>query len=261
MDHIATTQRVALVTGSASGLLRGVCVSLARHGYAVAANYRQPRSDAYDTITAIRAAVPNAVVQAFEGDVSGPESAAALVAAAHRAFGRVDVLVCGAGPIVVKDAYDTTLAEYRDMVEGNLGSTFFCIKAALPIMRTQQFGRIVTFGMTGSDAAMGARHMSLYAAAKAGVIALTRSIALEEAQHGITCNAVNVGDIRDKDADRETARQRRTYRNPTTRPGSWEDVGDAVVYLASDQASFVNGAVLPVNGGWQGFLAEHSRWP
>ena len=87
-----------------------------------------------------------------------------------------------------------------------------------------------------------------------------KSIALEEGPYGLTCNAICIGDIRDKNADRATARARKEYRNPTTRPGSWEDVGDAVAFLAGDEASFVNGAVLTVGGGWQGFFADYARW-
>jgi len=241
--------------------MRGVCVSLARRGYAIAANYRAPREGCEETLAAVRAAAPNVRAEALKADVAIPEQAADLVAKVHAAFGRIDVLVCGAGPMIVKDALTSSLHDYDVMLQGNLGSVFFTVKAALPLLRAQHFGRIITFGMTGSESAMGFRHLSLYAAAKAAVVAFTRSLALEEAQYGITCNAVNVGDVRDKDVVRKDALERRDYRNPTMRPGSWEDVGDAVAYLASAEASFVNGSVLTVNGGWQGFFAEYSRWP
>jgi 3-oxoacyl-[acyl-carrier protein] reductase len=239
--------------------MRGVCVALGRRGYAVAANYRAPRSDAEETVHAVRAI--GGRVEAFAGDVSHSDQAAALVDAVRRTFGSVDVLVCGAGPMLVKDLAATTHDDYHALVDGNLGSVFNCVKAVLPQMRERRFGRIITFGMTGSDVTMGWRHLSVYAAAKAAVVAFTRSLALEEGPHGITCNVIAVGDIRDKHADRATALQRREYRNPLMRPGSWEDIGDAAAYLASDEASFVTGSVLSVNGGWQGFLAEFSRWP
>jgi 3-oxoacyl-[acyl-carrier protein] reductase len=259
VDDKEIKPRTALVTGSASGLMRGVCVALGRRGYAIAANYRSPRTSAEETVRAVRAA--GGRVEAFQADVSHPDEAAALVASAQRTLGGVDVLVCGAGPMLVKDVDNTSLEEYRSMVEGNLGSVFYCVKAALPQMRDRHFGRIITFGMTGSDVTAGWRHLAPYAAAKSAVVAFTRSLALEEGPSGITCNVINVGDIRDKDADRAAVLQRRDYRNPMMRPGSWEDVGDAVAYLASDEASFVTGSVLSVNGGWQGFLAEFSRWP
>jgi 3-oxoacyl-[acyl-carrier protein] reductase len=171
------------------------------------------------------------------------------------------VLVCGAGPMLVKDVANTSRDEYSAMMDGNIGSVFSCVKAALPLMRERRFGRIITFAMTGSEVTSGWRHLAAYAAAKSAVVAFTRSLALEEGPHGITCNVIAIGDIRDKEADRAAVLQRRDYRNPLMRPGSWEDVGDAVAYLASDEASFVTGSVLAVNGGWQGFLAEFSRWP
>lgn len=239
--------------------MRGVCVSLARRGYAVAANYRPPRAHADETQAAIRAAGGEA--DAFSADVSRPEQATSLVEWAVSRFGRLDALVCGAGPMLRKDASDTTDEEWRAMIDGNLSSVFFCARAALPHMRAQHRGRIIGFGMTGSDTTMGARHLAAHAAAKAGLVSFLKSLSLEEGPFGITCNAICIGDIRDKDADRTAAAERRAYRNPMTRPGSWEDVGDAVCWLASDEASFVNGAVLNVNGGWQGFFADYSRWP
>jgi 3-oxoacyl-[acyl-carrier protein] reductase len=239
--------------------MRGVCVSLAERGYVIAANYRPSRGHADETVRAVREA--GGTIEAFAADVSDPQQAAQLVSDAQTRFGSVDVLVAGAGPMIVKDVHAMELAEYRRMIEGNLGSLFYCVKACLPLMRERRFGRIIGFGMIGSDVAMGARHLAAYAAAKAGVVALLRSLALEEGPYGITCNAIDIGDIRDKEANRQAALQRRDYRNPTMRPGSWEDVADAVAYLASDDASFITGAVLNVTGGWQGFLAEYARWP
>jgi 3-oxoacyl-[acyl-carrier protein] reductase len=251
--------RCALVTGSAGGIMRGVCVSLARRGYAIAAHYRAERGNADETLAAIRAT--GAACAAFGGDVSTETGASDLVRSAFQRFGRIDVLVCGVGPMIIKDLFDTTEDDFIAMVDGNLASTFHCIKAALPIMRLQSYGRIVAFGMTGSETTQGFRHLSAYVASKAGVTALVKTLALEEGPHGITCNVVCPGDIRDKEADRATSLTRREYRNPTMRPGSWEDIGDAVAYLVSDEASFVNGAVLTVSGGWQGVFEKHSRWP
>jgi len=258
-DTAREIRRVALVTGSAGGIMRGVCVSLARHGFAIAVNYRPARREADDTLAAIRAA--GGAAEAFAADVTDPAQADGLVNAAHRHFDRLDVVVCGVGPLLVKDTIETSIDEFRRLLEGNLSSVFYTLKPALPIFRSQRWGRVIAFGMTGSEAAMGERHYAAYAAAKAGVVALVRSLALEEGPNGITCNIVSPGDIRDKDADRATSMQRSDYRNPTMRSGSWEDVGDAVSFLASENASFVNGAVLAVNGGWQGFFAKYARWP
>jgi 3-oxoacyl-[acyl-carrier protein] reductase len=250
---------VALVTGSAAGLMRGVCVSLAHRGYSIAAHYRPQRGQADETLAAI--APTRAKAAAFGADVATADGALDLIAQVHKHFGRLDVLVCGVGPMIVKDLDATTPQDFDAMIHGNLGTAFHSIKAALPVMRAQSHGRNIAFGMTGSESSQAFRHLSAYVAAKAGLVALIKTLALEEGPHGITCNVVCPGDIRDKDADRATALSRREYRNPTMRPGSWEDVGDAVAYLVSDEASFVNGAVLTVGGGWQGVFEKYSRWP
>jgi 3-oxoacyl-[acyl-carrier protein] reductase len=238
--------------------MRGVCVSLARRGFDIACNFRPPRSNAEDTIAAVRA--EGVAAEAFCADVADPAQADELVRRAAERFGRIDVLVCGAGPMLVRDLFATGIEDFRAMVDGNFTSVYACTRAALPFMRAQKSGRVIAFGMIGSESTQGFRHLSAYAASKAAVVAFIKSIALEEGPNGVTCNAICIGDIRDKSADRATARVRKEYRNPTTRPGSWEDVGDAVAYLAGDEASFVNGAVLTVGGGWQGFFADYARW-
>ena len=253
-----SARRVALISGSAAGLMRGVCVSLARRGHDIGCNFKPERDNADDTLAAVRAEGMDA--QAFRADVADPAQAEDLVKQTVERFGRLDVLVCGAGPMLVRDLETTTLQEFRAMIDGNLTSVYACARAALSRMRAQKFGRIIAFGMTGSETTQGFRHLSAYAAAKAGVVAFIKSIALEEGPNGVTCNVICIGDIRDKSADRATAQTRKEYRNPTTRPGSWEDVGDAVAFLAGDGASFVNGTVLTVGGGWQGFFADYARW-
>jgi len=251
--------KVAIVSGSAGGIMRGVCVSLAKRGFAIAANHRPDGTDPQATIEAVRAA--GGVVESIAADTVIPSDAAQLVGAARDRFGRVDVLVLGVGPMIVKDVFDMSREEFASMIEGNLASAFYCVKAALPLMRAQSFGRIIAFGMAGSEVTQGFRHLAAYVAAKSGLTGFIKTLALEEGPYGITCNVVCPGDIRDKDADRATASMRRDYRNPTMRPGSWEDIGDAVAYLAGDEAGFVNGAVLTVSGGWQGFFEKYSRWP
>jgi 3-oxoacyl-[acyl-carrier protein] reductase len=254
-----TSTQVALVTGSAGGIMRGVCVCLARRGFTIAANYGPGRTDAAETVEAVRAAGGD--VRAFSADAATPDGCDHLARETMDAFGRIDVLVVGVGPMLVKDAFDTSGREFADLIEGNLGAVFHASKAVLPIMRARSYGRIVAFGMAGSEVTQGFRHLSVYVAAKSGLTGFIKTLALEEGPYGITCNVVCPGDIRDKEVDRATALGRRDYRNPTMRPGTWEDVGDAVAFLAGRDASFVNGAVLTVGGGWQGLFEKYSRWP
>jgi 3-oxoacyl-[acyl-carrier protein] reductase len=152
------------------------------------------------------------------------------------------------GPIVVKPFERCGLDDYTRMIEGNLGSAVALAFAALPGMRQRAFGRLVFFGMNGSSRTQPAALMALYGAAKAGVVTFARTLALEEAKHGITVNVIEPGDIRDKHADRATARGR-TANNPTGHPGSWEDIAQAVRFAIADDAFYFNGMVLGVNGG------------
>src|ERR1700686_4433330 len=103
--------------------MRGVCVTLAKRGYAIAANYRAPRTNADETVRAVRAV--SGRVEAFAADVSDPNKAASLVTSAQRGFGSVDVLVCGAGPMTVKEVDNTSLDDYRQMIDGNMSSVFY----------------------------------------------------------------------------------------------------------------------------------------
>ncbi|MBV9102078.1 MAG: SDR family oxidoreductase, partial [Candidatus Eremiobacteraeota bacterium] len=169
-------------------------------------------------------------------------------------LGRLDVLVHTVGPMLYRRFERSTLADYDALVETNLRSTVEVAMAALPGMRAREFGRLIFFGMEGSHATIPAKGMSFYAAAKAGLVAFARTLAVEEAHRGITVNVIEPGDIRDKELHREAARATASN-NPTRRAGSWEDVADAVRFLARDDAGFINGATLAVNGG----LAEPRR--
>ena len=142
----------------------------------------------------------------------------------------------------------STLADYAAMLDGNLRSAVEGSFAVLPGMRERGFGRLVFFGMNGSHATLPARSMSLYGAAKAAVVAFARVLALEEASRGITVNVIEPGDIRDKKVDRAGA-SLIPANNPTGHAGSWQDVAYAVRFLVSDDASFINGMTLGVNGG------------
>ncbi len=238
--------RVALVTGAASGLAKGVALALARDGYRLVLGVRPGGTPPDAALALIRPYDAGAV--AIAADLARFEAAPELVHAAEAARGPVDVLVHGVGPMVVKRFARSTPDDYRAMVEGNLGSAVAVAFAVLPGMRERRFGRIVLFGMNGSSATHPARGLALYAAAKAGVVAFARGLALEEAQHGISVNVIEPGDLRDKDADRETARAV-AGRNPTGHAGSWEDVAAAVRFAVADGNGFLNGMVLGVNGG------------
>ncbi len=238
--------RSALVTGAARGLAQGIAADLAVAGYRVAFTYRPSGTPPDETLALIGARGAEALAIAADHAVEGQTAAA--VESAQRVLGGLDVLVHAVGPLVVRRFQRSTADDYRMLVETNLTSAIEAARAALPAMRAENFGRLVFFGMEGSHATMPARGMSLYAAVKAGVVAFARTLAVEEARHGITVNVIEPGDIRDKTIDRAGAR-RVAANNATGHAGSWEDVAGAVRFLVADEAGFYNGMVLAIDGG------------
>lgn len=238
--------RVALITGAARGLGRGVALSLAEAGYCVAFTYRPNGTSPDETHRGLRAR--GCETSAIACDVGIAGSTERAVRETERLFGRVDAFVHAAGPVIVKRFARSTPADYRAMIDANLGSAVEGAFAVLPGMRERGFGRLVYFGMNGSHATTPARGMTFYGAAKAAIVTFARALALEEAQNGITVNAIEPGDIRKKTLDRAAALEVPAG-NPTGHAGSWEDIAYAVRFLIADDASFINGATIGVNGG------------
>jgi 3-oxoacyl-[acyl-carrier protein] reductase len=238
--------RLALVTGAAAGLAKGIALRLAERGDRVAFTYRPGGTPPDETLALVRPHDPG--VFAYPVDFEGSEAAAEVIAAVEAERGPVDILVHAVGPIVVKRFARSTADEYRAMLQANLGSSVALAFALLPGMRERGYGRLVFFGMNGSHRTQPARGMALYGAAKAGVVTFARTLALEEAANGITVNVIEPGDIRDKEAARAAARTR-AAKNPTGHAGSWEDVAAAVLFATAEENGFLNGMVLGVHGG------------
>jgi 3-oxoacyl-[acyl-carrier protein] reductase len=240
----------ALVTGAAAGLARGVASALAGGGQfeRIVITYRNTAPDA--TLAAIESAgVQGAAVHLdFLDD---EDTIAARLAQAMVEHGPFDVLVHGVGPMTIARFERSTLDQYHEMFDGNVRSAVLTAHALLPAMRERGFGRLVFFGMNGSSVTRPAKGFALHLAAKSALVAFARTLALEEGAHGITVNVVEPGDIRDKYLTREQARDR-TAGNPRGRPGTWEDVADAVSFLVDPRHDFVTGSVLGVTGGLLG---------
>ncbi len=235
-----------LITGGAAGLPQGIALVLAaRDGHDVAITYRAAGTPPDKTLQLIAATGRHA--DAYPVDFAGDEAdiERSLTAAVATP---VQALVHGVGPMTVRRFARTTLRDYHDMVDGNLRSAVLAAHAVLPAMRERGFGRLVFFALTGSAAATPVRGLALHAAAKAALVAFARTLAAEEGRHGITVNVIAPGDIRDKTLTREQALQR-SANNPRGRPGTYEDVADAVRFLLDPAHDFVNGSVLSVSGG------------
>lgn len=240
--------RRALVTGAAAGLAAGIAPALARDGFTcVAITHRSTSPSA--TMAAIESAGANAAAARIDF-LDEPESIVRALGELSQRYGPFDTLVHAVGPLVAKRFAKTTLDDYRETLDGNLRSAVLAAHAVLPAMREARFGRIVFFGMVGSQETRPFRAFSLYQAAKSALVAFARCLALEEAGHGITVNVVSPGDIRDKSIDRARALEREA-RNPRGRAGSFEDVADAVRFFVLEERDFITGAVLEVTGGLQ----------
>jgi 3-oxoacyl-[acyl-carrier protein] reductase len=240
------TTRRALVTGAAGGLAAGIAPALARDGFAhVAVTYRNaPAAAVCAAIASAGAASSADRIDFLQPAREISETLDAIV----RAHGPFDTLVHAVGPLVVKRFERLTEEDYRESFDGNVRSAVIAARAVLPAMRDAGFGRIVFFGALGAQETRPFRGMAFYQAAKSALIAFARCLALEEARHGITVNVVVPGDVRDKTASRTEMLGRRAH-NPRGRPGSYEDVADAVRFLIAAERDFVNGAVLEVTGG------------
>lgn len=244
-------RRVALVTGSATGLGRAVALALAEAGCDVAVNYVHSAAEAEALARGIADLGRRAA--SFQADVSEAEAAEGLVAATESIFGRVDILVHAAGPFLFerRALADLSPEEWRRLLDGNLTAAFHLVRRALPGMRARRWGRIVLFGFSEAGQAPGWPGRAAYASAKVGVVSLARSLAVEEAPHGVTVNVVCPGDIRHPWKERRIAEARgaRDERTPVGRPGTGEDVARVVRFLCEEDSDFLTGNVIEVTGG------------
>jgi NAD(P)-dependent dehydrogenase (short-subunit alcohol dehydrogenase family) len=245
---LVSKNRVALVTGASRGIGKEIALTLGRAGFRVAVSYRTNKLAAQKVVNELRAAGSNCT--AIPSDITDPARAKELIDATVRHFGRLDVLVNNVGDFEWKPVIDSTPEEWSAILYSNLFSVFHMSKPVLPIMRRQRWGRIINLGAVGAERAFGQAKISGFSAAKAGVVAFSRSLALEEARYGITVNVVNPATIDDKDLSREEAERISDARFPIGRPATAQDVADAVKFFASEEASFVTGQVLNVSGGW-----------
>ena len=241
-------QRVALVTGGSRGIGKGIAMSMARDGARIAISYRTNKAAAQNTLRQLQAI--GCECFAMEADATDAAQSEKLVTSVAERFGRLDVLVNNVGNFNWATVAETTIEEWRRVLDSNLLSVFYTSKAAIAVMRRQRWGRIVNLGAVGAERAFGQATISAYAAAKAAVVAFSRSLALEEAKNGITVNVVNPPNIDDKELSLEEARRMRDARFPVGRPPSADDVAEAVKFLASDVADYITGQVLSISGGW-----------
>jgi NAD(P)-dependent dehydrogenase (short-subunit alcohol dehydrogenase family) len=241
--------KVVLVTGSGRGLGVALGRAAAARGARVVFNCRADHRRAEDAADRVRRGGGEA--RAIRADVSDYEQARALVNETLAVFGRIDVLVNTVGGFIWKSVADMEPAEWRAMMSSNLDSVYNVCRLALPSMRKSRFGRIVNIAAVGAERTLGQSKVSAYSAAKAAVVAFSKSLALEEARSGVTVNVVCPGLVRAEDEAAHSADNADlSDRVPVGHAGTSEDVARAVFFFASPAADFVTGQVLAVSGGW-----------
>jgi 3-oxoacyl-[acyl-carrier protein] reductase len=239
--------KVAIVTGASRGIGRAIAVELAHRGARVVVNYHRNAEAAAEVVAAIEADGGQAV--AIQADVGDFEQAAGLIKAALDTFGQVDILVNNAG--TTRDQLLMLMKEgdWDDVLRINLKSVFNCCKAAArPMVRRRQ-GRIINITSVSGIAGQGGQ--TNYAASKAGIIGFTKSLAKELGPRSITVNSVAPGFVpTDLTSDLpEDLMQQAIDATPLRRMGRPEEIAYAVAFLASDEAAFITGEVLTVDGG------------
>ena len=239
--------KTALVTGASRGIGRAIALRLAAEGANIAINYAGNTAKAEETKAAIEAAGGKAAL--FQADVSDSAQVEQMIASVLETFGSLDILVNNAG--ITRDGLLMRMKEedFDAVLDTNLKGIFHVTKAVTKIMMKQRSGRIVN--MASVVGIIGNAGQTNYAAAKAGVIGFTKSAARELAARGITVNAVAPGFIATDmtAAMSEKAKEATLAAIPLRRMGTPEDVANAVLFLVSDQAAYITGQVVKVDGG------------
>jgi NAD(P)-dependent dehydrogenase (short-subunit alcohol dehydrogenase family) len=247
------SSKVAIVTGGGSGIGKEVAIRLARAGASVVIG---GRDDAKLQRAAAEIDPTGAKVRTCAGDIAVPATAAALVETATQAFGGVDILINNAGVFQPKPFLDLTESDYDWFLDTILKGKFFMAQAAARAMKLRGGGAIVQTGSLWALQAIGATPSAAYSAANAGVHALTRNLAIELASANIRINTVAPGVVEtpvyntfmSDDEVRQTLPAFNAF-HPLGRNGQPADVAEAILFLASVNASWITGTVLPVDGG------------
>lgn len=240
------SRRTALVTGASRGIGKACAHALAQAGYRVALAARS-----LEKLEEVASAIRQNNTEAFsvEMDLANRESIVNATGRAAREFGRIDILVNNAG--ITKDGLAVRMkeADWESVLQTNLSGSFFAIQQVLPAMMRERWGRIVNISSVVGE--RGNPGQANYVASKAGLIGLTKSLAQELGSRNITVNAVAPGFIGTDMTEQLSAelKQKMIDETPLKRMGTPEDVAHAVRFLVSDEASFITGHVLDVNGG------------
>jgi len=242
--------KIAIVTGASGGIGKTIALHLAAAGATVVCNYCTNQQKAEAVVQAVREAGGSAV--SMQGDVRIFAEMETMTAAVVAQFGRVDILVNNAG--ITRDELLLSMSDkdWRDVIETNLYGAFNSTKAVAQQMMFQKKGRIINISSVAGD--RGGRGQTNYAASKGGLNAFTRAAAIELAPKNITVNAVAPGVIETEMSQEVMRRAKETVMNhiPLKRLGTCDEVASLVAFLASDDAAYITGQIIRVDGGFRG---------
>lgn len=247
--------KVALVTGAGAGIGAATALLFCQEGAALTLVDRDAQA-LEKTIASIRQALPQARINSFVAEVADPDLALQAAAFCAHAFGRIDVLVCNAAMRNYSSVANASAQEWQAMMDVNLAGVAHYCRAALPGLRACGRGSIVI--VSSAHAVIGRKGMGLYDATKAAQLALTRTLAFEEAEHGVRVNALCPGStLTDFHIGRALAvgksvEQLKTERKDASLLGRWatpQEIAYPILWLASDEASFITGTTLMADGG------------
>jgi acetoacetyl-CoA reductase len=239
---------VVVITGASRGIGRGIAEEFGRGGARVVVNYRQSTEAAEEVVASLLSHGAKAAI-AVQADVSDPEQAANLIHEAVRQFGRIDLLVNNAGINVDRSLRHMSVEEWRNVIERDLSSQFYTIKAAINYFIDQRCGAIIN--MSSVAGLLGNFGQANYAAAKAGILGLTKTAALELARYNVTVNAICAGPVDTPMWDTVPAEVKTAIlkRIPLNRVATIQEVARAVRYLYED-GEYYTGVALNLTGGW-----------
>jgi 3-oxoacyl-[acyl-carrier protein] reductase len=243
-------KKTALITGGATGLGGKTAWQLAEQGYQLAINYRNSKKEAFLLSQELEKNFGNKVI-CIQGDVANQLDCKRIVEKVLSELSSIDAVIHNAGPYVRerKKMTEYSIDEWNYLINGNLNAVFYLSKEIIPFMRKQHWGRIITMGFDRVETAPGWVYRSAFSAAKTALASLTRTIAIEEANFGITANMVCPGDIISQWKEKDIEDSILSENVPVGRQGTGEDISRVISFLLEEKSDFITGCIIPVTGG------------
>lgn len=245
------TQKVALIAGGSSGIGRLAAITLAKSGYYTIINYNKSKEAAEETLDEIRKNGNKAI--AISGDVTDYKEMERMFRYIKDTLGRIDVLVHSVGPFIRKRKmfYQMEIDEIEQMISGNFTSAIYTTHFVLPMMRENNFGRIIYFGFNRANEAPAWPDRSVYASSKVALVSFCKTLAVEEAPYGITVNMLCPSDIIGENKEKmiDDVIGMKDKESLRGRPGTGEDITRVIEFLCQGKSDFVTGSIINISGG------------